>query len=177
MPYVSVDETRRCESCGGPITPKNRTGICTRNKACRSALQQRINGKLAEQTEDTPDNCPWLLPDAWELSELDDECSEERIYALDEFGHRIPIVDEIAIDIAVEGRRHVGLTQIEREEVVRRMVLGSWGVNDIAHHCGTTRKRLDPIFNKLGYEVVPHIKPNGKRGRANIRPIREAVNG
>lgn len=157
MAYVSTDPDRRCEVCSGPITPKNQSGICTRNKECRSALQRVIAGKQTPPTLDTPDNCPWLLPIVYDL-----DTGEE-------------IIDETAIAIAVEGTRHVGLTLTERREVVRRMIAGSWDVQEIAHHCGTTRARLDPIMNELGYEVVPTIKPNGARGRANIRKIKEAV--
>jgi hypothetical protein len=172
VPYISVDETRCCDSCGGPITPKNKTGICTRTKQCRSELQRRVNGTLAEQ-EDAPDNCPWLSPPAYLLADEDDEASDERIYRLDANGNRIEDVDEIAVDIAVAGTRHVCLTRTERKEVIRRMIQGSWDVNEIARHCGTVRKRLDPIFRELGYEVVNPPRPNGKPGRATIRPIGE----
>ena len=148
---------RMCEVCHGPITTDNRTGICAKTTGCRSALRKRISGKRPEPVAETPDNCPWLRPESYDLDtgEL--------------------IIDQVAIDVAVEGRRRVRLTHTERKEVIRRMIAGSWDAREIAQHCGTILQRLDPIFTELGYEVVPTIKPNGRYGKATIRKIKEEV--
>lgn len=154
---IRVDPDRVCEVCGGPITPKNKTGICTANTNCRSALQRKWNGgERPGVVSGKPENSPWLLPTVYDL-----DTGEE-------------IVDQVAIQVAVEGTRHVGLTQTERKEVVRRMIAGAWGANDIARHCGTILHRLKPIFTELGYEVVPPRRPNGTRiaAAAEIRRIK-----
>lgn len=152
MTYQRIDAERRCEVCCGPITPKNRTGICTRNKACRSALQRKItSGRQNGAENGDPKNSRWLLPTVYDL-----DTGEE-------------IIDQVAIDVAVEGLRHVGLTETERKIVVERMIKGAWGVSEIARHCGTIPARIEPVINELGYEVVTATRANGKRRTASIR--------
>lgn len=154
---IKVDPDRVCEVCAGPITPKNKTGICTANSACRSALQRKWNGgERPGVVSGDPANSPWLLPTVYDL-----DTGEE-------------IIDDVAIQVAVEGTRHVGLTMTERKIVVQRMIAGAWSANDIARHCGTILHRLIPIFTELGYEVVPPRRPNGKRiaAAAEIRRIK-----
>jgi hypothetical protein len=124
-----------------------------------------------------PENSPWLLPIVYEIDE------DGNTIFVNEAGKPTPegcggkpieIIDEVAIDVAVEGLRHVGLTMTERKIVVRRMIAGAWGANEIARHCGTILHRLKPIFTELGYEVMPPRRPNGKRiaAAAEIRRIK-----
>ena len=156
MTYQRVDPERSCEVCRGPITPKNKTGICTRNKECRSALQRKITGgRQNGAANGDPSNSRWLLDPAYDL-----DTGEE-------------IVDQVAIDVAVEGTRHVGLTETERRIVVKRMIQGAWGVSEIARHCGTIPARIEPVINELGYEVVTATRANGKRRTASIRRKQE----
>ena len=175
---IRVDPERVCEICSGPITPKNKTGICTASTQCRSALQKKWNGgQRPGVVSGKPENSPWLLPVVYEIDE-----DGNTIFVNDQGeptpeecgGHPIEIIDDVAINVAVEGTRHVGLTTTERRIVVQRMIQGAWGANEIARHCGTILHRLKPIFADLGYEVVPPRRPNGKRiaAAAEIRRIK-----
>ncbi len=180
-----IDPDRTCSVCGGPITQKNQTGICTRNRACRSALQRKMTGGAQNGANNgSPENSQWLLPPAYEL---EDEGDEYRlVYPTDEDGNRlegpgrpIEIVDPVAVDIAVRGTRRVGLTMTERKLAIRRMIAGAWSPTEMAHHCGTIVPRIEPILNELGYEVVAY-KDQGKNRNSNskaktLRKIKETV--
>jgi hypothetical protein len=176
-----IDPERCCSVCGGPITIKNVTGICTRNRACRSALQRKMTGGAQNGANNgDPSNSQWLLEPAYELcDEPSPVCDENGGYKVDENGNRIEIVDEVAIDIAVRGDRRVGLTETERREVIRRMIAGAWSPTEMAHHCGTIVPRIEGILNELGYEIVAW-KDQGRNRNSNsraktLRRIKETV--
>jgi len=176
-----IDPNRTCSECGGPITLKNETGICTRNQACRSALQRRMTGGAQNGANNgDPSNSRYLLPPAYELCWGDPgERCDEFGYALDEDGNKIEIIDQVAIDIAVRGDRRVGLTERERVEVIRRMITGAWSPTEMAHHCGTIVPRIEPILTALGYEIVEYKDQGPHRNTSSkakaLRRIKETV--
>jgi hypothetical protein len=79
----------------------------------------------------------WLLPIVYDL-----DTGEE-------------IIDDVAVQIAVEGSRHVGLTVTERKLAIERMIKGGLQYREIADHIGTSPAKLKPLIEELGYELIP----------------------
>jgi hypothetical protein len=106
-----------------------------------------------------------LLPPAYEID-------EEGNKVLDNDGHPIEIVDEVAIRTAVAGTRKVALTEHERKVAVKTMIERGYRFKEIATNLGTSTKKLKPVIEGMGYELIPRRQPGG-RGLREATEIRK----
>lgn len=134
-----VDPVRTCSVCSGPLSERNKTGICARNYGCRVQQQLRRNGGRPKRPP--KGDSAWLLPAAYDL-----DTGEE-------------IVDEVAIRIAVSGIRRVALTEVERTAAILKMIKTGWQYREIADHIGISPARLKPRIEALGYILIPRRQP------------------
>jgi hypothetical protein len=110
-----------------------------------------------------------ILEPAFELEEDGDE------YARDADGQLIEIVDEVAISTAVAGVRRVALTERERNQAIKTMISRSYRFREIAANLGTSPKKLRPVIEELGYELIPRRQPGGRglREATEIRKVQK----
>jgi hypothetical protein len=133
---------RKCTVCGGPLFKRNKTGICTKNETCIKANRQvhdgtfrgvdKIYGPRRHHSEKEVRNYPahpWML-------------------------HEDGIVDEIAIEIAVTGKRKVRLTQTEQKRVIERMLRLGYGRLEIRNNLGIGAVQIDKLLDEMGYEII-----------------------
>jgi hypothetical protein len=71
------------------------------------------------------------------------------------------IIDERAVEIAVQGTRKVALTVTERKLVIKEMISRQYQFREIADHIGTSPQMLRPLFDELGYELIPRRTSKG----------------
>ena len=128
---------KTCSVCGGPVSDRNASGICTKTFECRSALQTHRHGKKPSGNRKSQR----ILPIVYDL-----DTNEE-------------IIDDIAIRIAFEGVRIVSLTITERKIVIEKMIQAGYQFREIANHIGTSPPKLKPLFEELGYELIPRRTP------------------
>jgi hypothetical protein len=149
---------RTCSICGGALSVRNTSGICASTFACRSALQ--------EKRRSGAENPSILLEPAYEI----DEDGNQR---LDEWGDPIEIVDEVTVRVLVSGVRRVSFTEHERDLAILAMIKLGYRFKEIANHLGTSTKKLKPLIEELGYELIPRRQPDGKglRDATEIRKV------
>jgi hypothetical protein len=130
---------KTCLVCGGKLFKLNKTGICVTNERCKRANRQMHDGTFHPDYIDRPRRHrkdqrdypahPWML-------------------------HEDGIVDEIAIEIAVTGKRKVRLTPAEQRIVVERMNRRGYGRLEMRQHIGIDVPEIDRILDSLGFDVV-----------------------
>lgn len=153
-----TDTGRVCRVCSGPISDRNVSGICAKNYECRVAQQARRNA--GKPTGRKKGDSLYLLPIVYDLDN-----GEE-------------IIDEVAVQIAFEGNRKVGLTTTERKMVMARMIRAGYQYREIADHIGTSPAMLKPVFEEMGYQIIPRRTPgSGGREATEIRKVDRTRSG
>lgn len=137
---------RKCSVCGGPLSARNKSGICAKNYKCR--VQQQLSRQGGQRTRPPRGESVWVLPPAYEIDEDGNQI-------LDDNGKPIEIVDEVAVRVAVSGVRRVALTERERRLVIEKMIKTGWQYREIADHIGTSPAKLKPIIEDLGFTLIP----------------------
>ncbi len=148
-----TDGGRICSVCQGPISDRNKSGICAKTFECRSAQQNRRNaGKPSSG----------LKGDALYLLEI--------VYDLDT---EEEIIDDVAINRVVTGGGRAAMTVTERKLALDRMARNGVQYREMADRIGTSPQRIKPILEELGYEVIPRRSGGGPgRDATEIRKRR-----
>lgn len=147
----SIAATVNCKICGTQLaSTRNKIGICRTNDKCRREAK-RIHDRTYHQSLAKPKNAAPAKKEE-EIGLLpDDELTAE--------GY----IDEVAVRIMVNGVRHVALTQIERVEVVRQMLVRGAGVRDMCDHLHVHPSTVREILDELGYECVRNAHIAGSK--------------
>ncbi len=120
-------EVLNCKGCGREIfASRNKSGYCSQNEDCRR--KQQLAG--------------WRTYDARVRG---------KIWILPDDGY----IDEIAVELTINGVRVVALTDEERMVCLLRMISMSLKPHEMRQRLHVTPKRLNSFLDELGWEVIP----------------------
>ncbi len=181
MTDVHIDPDRVCELCGGSIVKSNTTGVCRTRPDCRTENARRRNRVYETGAKCKVCQGPVSKRNTIGICRISDRC---RVAAKKEHDHRyhlahktekarrlhektvrrphrqtavLPedgIIDNVAVQITVSGSRKVALTQRERLEATRLMLLQGASIREMCDHLHVQPKVVRQLLDDLGFECV-----------------------
>lgn len=137
------ETSSKCKVCEGPVSKRNTIGICRVNDQCRVAAKKEHDHRyhLAHKADK-----------ARRLREkvVSGRRPHRQTATLPEDG----IIDRVAVQITVAGTRKVALTQRERLEATRQMLLQGASIREMCDHLHVQPRVVRMLLDELGYECV-----------------------
>jgi hypothetical protein len=153
------DSAPKCDMCGEAILYRNVVGVCTRNKDCFKENKNRRQKLVYINKYGDPEHPELHTKTQQENRRRNAEYKqtmkkEGRVFSNPWQIKDDGIIDEIAIQIAVQGTRPVRLTHSERKIVLLKLLQMGCGLTEIREHMHFSGKKLLDMIDELDWEIV-----------------------